>query len=254
MASKPRVTFEKFFSQCERHRWELDTDVEWDALRRDLVTSDELDTLRLAALTEGFTPTYIADLLEVYLDDIEMCAFFSIQYYEEYKHFHALRRYLGLNSREITDEEVMARRGIRTHYESKLIPLMKFGLSEIFTAIFYRNLSDATAEPVMKQLCRFIAADEYRHLGYYMSALEHYVHEQHMTADDLTQALKRYQHQGLEAVEDWMGFWQNNGKRYTGLEPYVVMQNTLSRIVGTPVSLRDIMRRTAESDLAQTFR
>jgi len=122
------------FSQCEKHRWKMDEDVAWSSIQHDLVSAEELQTLRLAALTEGFTPTYIADLLDLYCDDAEMGAFLSIQYYEEYKHFHALRRYLRLNGAEITDDELMARRSTRTSYRSKLIPLLKFGLSEIFTA------------------------------------------------------------------------------------------------------------------------
>ena len=148
MVAKSRLNFELFFSQCEKHRWKLEQDVEWGSIRHELVTGEELDTLRLAALTEGFTPTYIADLLDLYCDDPEMGAFLSIQYYEEYKHFHALRRYLRLNGREITDAELTARRSTRTSYRSKLIPLLKFGLSEIFTAIFYRNLARSTKEPV----------------------------------------------------------------------------------------------------------
>ena len=69
MVAHPRLRFEKFFSQCEKHRWKLDQDVAWSSLRRELVSGEELETLRLAALTEGFSPTYIADLLDLYCDD-----------------------------------------------------------------------------------------------------------------------------------------------------------------------------------------
>ena len=253
MTAQARLTFELFFAQCEKHRWELEKDVDWGAIRRDLVTDAELETLRFAALTEGFTPTYIADLLDLYCDDPEMGAFLSIQYYEEYKHFHALRRYLRLNDREITDEQLVARRSTRTKYRSKLIPLLKFGLSEIFTAIFYRNLAQATQEPVLRKLCEFIAADEYRHLGFYMSYLEHYVKQEKIGTAELIDALQQYQHQGLEAVEGWTDFWQRNGKTYTGLEPYVMLQKTLSRIAGTPISVRGLVGRTTDSRLATTF-
>lgn len=253
MVARPRLTFDLFFSQCEKHRWKFEQDVEWGSIRRELVTGEELETLRLAALTEGFSPTYIADLLDLYCDDPEMGAFLSIQFYEEYKHFHALRRYLRLNGREITDKELIARRSTRTSYRSKLIPLLKFGLSEIFTAVFYRNLARSTKEPVLRQLCEFIAADEYRHLGFYTSYLEYYVRQENITANELVEALHQYQHQGLEAVEGWTDFWQNNGRTYTGLEPYVMLQNTLSRIAGTPISLRGIVRRTTDRELAATF-
>ena len=253
MAARPRLKFELFFSQCEKNRWRFETDVDWNSIRRELVTAEEIETLRLAALTEGFSPTYIADLLDLYCDDPEMGAFLSIQFYEEYKHFHALRRYLRLVGREITDEELTARRSMRTTYRSKLIPLMKFGLSEIFTAIFYRNFAKSTEEPVLKRLCGFIAADEYRHLNFYTSYLEHYVRQENVSATELIDALQQYQHQGLEAVEGWTDFWQNNGRIYTGMEPYVLLQKTLSRIAGTPISVRGIVRRTTDSKVATTF-
>ena len=253
MVTQLRMPFEKFFSLCEKHRWELERDVAWGSIRPELVSRGQLETLRRAALTEGFSPTYAADLLDLYCDDSEMGPFLSIQFYEEYKHFHALRRYLRLTGLEITDEEAAARRGLRTKYTSRLIPLVKFGVSEIFTAIFYRNFARATAEPVLKQLCEFISADEYRHLTYYMSYLERYVREEGVTADELTRALQEYQHQGLEAVEDWVEFWKDNGRQYTGAEPYLVLQSTLSRIAGAPVSLRGIVQRTSERAQAHTF-
>jgi rubrerythrin len=253
MIDQSRMPFERFFSLCEKHRWALETDVEWRSIRRDLVSSEELETLRRAAMTEGFSPTYAADLLDLYCTDPEMGAFLSIQFYEEYKHFHALRRYLRLNGVEISDEDVTARRATRTKYDSRLIPLLKFGVSEIFTAIFYRNIARTTAEPVLKQLCQFIAADEYRHLSFYLSYLEHYVRETRIAPEDLVRALQQYQHQGLEAVEDWIEFWQANGQHYTGLEPYVVLQNALTRIAGRPVSLRGLVQRTSDRALARTF-
>ena len=253
MAAQPRLNFDTFFSLCEKHRWSFENDVDWNGIRRDLVTQQELETLRYAALTEGFTPTYIADLLELYCDDPEMGAFLSIQYYEEYKHFHALRRYLKLCGMEITDEELVARRSIRTTYRSKLIPLLKFGLSEIFTAIFYRNLAKATQEPVLRNLCELIAADEYRHLNFYTSHMEHYVETNQVSPEELEEALAQYQHQGLEAVAGWTDFWENNGKAYTGLEPYVLMQKTLSRLAGKPVSVLGLVNRTTDHTQASTF-
>jgi hypothetical protein len=253
MSTHLRMPFERFFSLCEKHRWTLETDVAWGAIRRDLVSPDELETLRRAALTEGFSPTYAADLLDLYCADPEMGAFLSIQFYEEYKHFHALRRYLRLNGVDISDEDVVARRRTRTKYTSRLVPLVKFGVSEIFTAIFYRNVARTTAEPVLRQLCQFISADEYRHLSFYMSSLEQHVREEGIGAEEIIRVLEQYQHQGLEAVEDWVEFWRSNGRRYTGFEPYVVLQDALSRIAGRRVSLRGLVQRTTDRAHAQTF-
>ena len=46
MVTELRMPFERFFSLCEKHRWKLETDVEWDAIRRELVSREELETVR----------------------------------------------------------------------------------------------------------------------------------------------------------------------------------------------------------------
>ncbi|MEQ8765986.1 MAG: ferritin-like domain-containing protein [Planctomycetota bacterium] len=253
MVARPKFPFEKFFSICERHRWKMDTDVDWDSIQRDLVSPLELETLHQAALVEGFSPTYAADLLDLYCDDPEMGSFLSIQFYEEYKHFHALRRYLRLNGIEISDEEAVRGHENRTKYTQKLIPVIKFGVSEIFTAIFYRNISASTNEPVLKQLAHFISQDEYRHLGFYLSYLDWLVKTEGITVDEVNHALARYQHQGLDAIDTWVDFWNNNGRRYTGVEPYLVLQSNLNRIVGKGTRLRRLARQTSRREMAAKF-
>jgi len=253
MVARPRLPFDKFFTVCEQHRWKLESDIDWNGIRRDLVTPDELETVRRAALVEGFSPTYAADLLDLYCDDPEMGSFLSIQFYEEYKHFHALRRYLRLNGIEISDQDATRGHENRTKYTTKLIPVLKFGVSEIFTAIFYRNLSKRTEEPVLKALCRFISRDEYRHLGFYLSYFEHLVRQEKLDAAQVNAALERYQHQGLDAIEDWVEFWNLNGRKYTGIEPYLVLQRNLNRIVGRGTRLRAIAERTSRRPFASKF-
>ncbi len=254
MVSRARLPFDKFFALCEKHRWKLETDIEWEGIQRDLITPDELETVHQAALVEGFSPTYAADLLDLYCDDPEMGSFLSIQFYEEYKHFHALRRYLRLNGIDISDAEAVQGHENRTKYDKKLIPILKFGVSEIFTAIFYRNISARTREPVLKKLTHLISQDEYRHLGFYLSYLEWLVKSENITVDEVNDALMRYQHQGLDAIGSWVDFWNQNGRKYTGVEPYMVLQSNLNRIVGKGTRLRRLARQTADQRAANKFR
>lgn len=231
----------------------MEKDVDWDGIQRDLVTEQELVTLRRAALVEGFTPGYAADLVPVFVDEPEMSAFFSIQHYEEFKHYHALRRYLKLCGVEIEDQEVCEPRKSRTEYSDPLIVILKFGVSEIFTAIFYREISRQTKEPVLKQLAHFISEDEYRHLSWYTSYLEWYVKKHKVTAEQVTKALGHYQHQGLDAISDWIDHWNYSGQTYTGREPYVYLAKLLRRTVGKGVDLKSLARRTSNQAEASTF-
>lgn len=253
-AADLRLPFEKFFSVCEKHRWKLEEDVPWADLRRDLVTDEELLTLRRAALVEGYTPGYAADLVPFFVTCLEMSAFLTIQQYEEYKHFHALRRYLRLCGVEIADREVAKPRTRRVEYSSPLTVILKFGVSEIFTAIFYREISRQTREPVLRKLAHFISEDEYRHLSWYTSYFEWYVRAHQVSPQQVTEVLADYQHQGLDAIDDWVDHWNHSGRRYTGREPYVYLAKLLRRTVGRGVDLRALARRTSDRATARTFR
>lgn len=248
-----RLPFEKFFAICEKHRWKMEDDLEWDQIQRDLVTEEELLTLRRACLVEGYTPGYAADLVPIFVDEPEMSAFFSIQHYEEFKHYHALRRYLDLCGIQIDDKEVCEPRAKRTEYPDPLIVILKFGVSEIFTAIFYREIAKQTKEPVLKKLAQFISDDEYRHLSWYTSYLEWYVKKNNITPEHVTDALNHYQHQGLDAIGDWIDHWNYSGKTYTGREPYIYLAKLLRRTVGKGVDLRKLAFNTSNEEAAATF-
>ncbi len=252
-AATLKLPFEKFFATCEKHRWRMEDDVRWDDIQRQLVTDEELLTIERAALVEGCTPGYAADLVPLFVDEPEFSAFLSIQHYEEFKHFHALRRYLRLCGVEIDDKKVCQPRTVRTEYRDKLVPLLKFGLSEIFTAIFYGEMSRLTREPVLKHLARLISRDEYRHLAWYVSYLEWYVAENGVTAEHIVRATEQYQHQGLDAIDDWVEHWNYSGRTYTRLAPYLYLGRLLNRIVGEGVDLKRLAKRTGNQELAERF-
>lgn len=255
MPESPRLTFERFFATTERVRWSLERDLDWDAIRPDLVTADEIRVLRGSALVESFAPGYGADLLTTFAHDVPMSSFLTVQLYEEFKHFHALRRYLQRIGIEIADDELVRNRTARVHYEDPLVPLLKFGISEVFTAVAYRELSRNAKEPVLARLAKFISDDEYRHLGWYVAHLEGYVAAHGIGAAQLNAALAHYQHQGLDAIGgEWIEHWNFVGERYTKLEPYRYIKRMLRNLVGPGVKLHDLGRRTGDVQAARTFR
>ncbi len=94
---------------------------------------------------------------------------FSLELYEGFKHFHALRLYLEAVGYEpaITDEDIVAmRREARAADDAPydlIDRLVEFMLSEHLAAYFFRRLGEQTGEPVLEELLGLIAADEVRH-------------------------------------------------------------------------------------------
>jgi len=250
-----RLTFERFFAITETHRWRLEEDLDWNGIRPELVTAAETKVLRGSALVESFAPGYGADLLTTFAKDVAMSSFLTIQLYEEFKHFHALRRYLHHLGIDVTDAELSEKRAHCVAYSDPLVPLLKFGISEIFTAVAYQEIARRAREPVLAKLASFIANDEYRHLGWYVSYLEGYVNEHGIGPAEINAALEHYQHQGLDAIGgEWIEHWNFVGEHYTGLEPYRQLKRMLRNLVGHGVKLQNMGRKTSSIDAARTFR
>src|SRR5438309_4460135 len=81
---------------ADRAAWSVESDVEWRDIDRALALAqpDILAKLRDAALIESFHPVNLARLVRLTWDDIDAGVVFSLEMYEGFKHFHALRLYL----------------------------------------------------------------------------------------------------------------------------------------------------------------
>jgi hypothetical protein len=132
------VIYERYFQAAERQRWRLETDVRWGEIDIESARRDEatLEALRDAALIESFAPMFALKGLEVWWDSVEESAIASIQFYEEYKHYFALRKYLGAVGIEIPDREVLDLRApaVASHYNDRVRQLANYMISEHFTA------------------------------------------------------------------------------------------------------------------------
>jgi hypothetical protein len=128
-----------------------------------------LAQLRDAALIESFHPVNLARLLRLTWDDIDASVVFSLELYEGFKHFHALRRYLDVVGWKpaIEDEELITLRRAAAAVavrDEELIPrLVELMLSEHLAVYFFRRLSERAKEPVLRRLLKWIASDEIRH-------------------------------------------------------------------------------------------
>lgn len=156
---------------ADRGAWSVERDIKWSEIdrRRAHARPELLAALRDAALIESYHPLNLSRLLRATLDDIDAGVVFSLELYEGFKHFHALRRYLDTIGYEptITDEELVAIRSAQADIDlspGELVPrLVEFMLSEHLAHYFFRRLGEQAEDHVLADLLSRIAADEVRH-------------------------------------------------------------------------------------------
>ena len=167
----PRL-YARHADAADRGRWSVERDVQWDAIDSALARAQPelLAALRDAALIEAYHPVNLAPLLAETWDDVDAGAVFSLELYEGFKHFHALRAYLDAVGHEpaLCDDDILASRraaiAAAGRESAGLIErLVEFMLSEHLAGYFFRRLAGQAREPVLAGLLARIADDEVRH-------------------------------------------------------------------------------------------
>lgn len=163
--------YERHAAAADRGGWSVERDIPWARIDREVAGEQPviLAQLRDAALIESFHPVHLTRLLRMTWDDVDACVVFSLEAFEGFKHFHALRTYLEAvgHAPAITDEEIVAIRSPEVdrpiERERLIEDLVEFMLSEHLACYFFRRLAEQTREPVLDGMLRLIAADEVRH-------------------------------------------------------------------------------------------
>ena len=158
-------------SAADRGVWSVERDIAWSSIDsvRAHARPEILTALRDAALIESYHPVNLARLMKATWDDVDASVVFSLELYEGFKHFHALRTYLEAIRYEpaITDEELVDIRrdqsGVELDRDEIIDRLVEFMLSEHLAHYFFRRLGEQSEEPVLSDLLSKIAADEVRH-------------------------------------------------------------------------------------------
>lgn len=166
--------FDQFFRTHERVMWQLGN-IDFGTIQKDKITQDDIGGVRAAMLVESHDPVVTQVLLGMTRYDQEMSAFTITWSYEELKHYAALRTYLeatGLVNREELAEELdQTRRGPWGEEESQFSRAKMFTytmLQEQATGMFYRNFARHVQEPVLQNILRLVAKDEFRHCQFYL--------------------------------------------------------------------------------------
>ena len=170
-ASRQSPLYTRSAAAADRGGWSVERDIMWESIDRERAYAhpEILAALRDAALVESYHPVNLSRLMKAAWDDVDACVVFSLELYEGFKHFHALRRYLeAVDYRPpITDAELVEIRreqaGVEVSGDEVLERLVEFMLSEHLGHYFFRRLGEQSEEPVLSDMLARIAADEMRH-------------------------------------------------------------------------------------------
>ncbi len=171
IATRPQRLYARSAAAADRGSWSVERDIAWRNVDREKAYArpEILVALRDAALIESYHPVNLARLLKAMWDDVDACVVFSLELYEGFKHFHALRMYLEAidYTPSIEDAELVdirrAQESVEVSSGEIVERLVEFMLSEHLAHYFFRRLGEKAEDPVLSDLLALIAADEVRH-------------------------------------------------------------------------------------------
>jgi len=169
--------------------WRL-ADVAWDAFDPARIDPDLVRIVKAAAMVERNGSDYALYLNGVFQDDPDFRAAADHWALEEVQHGDALGKWAMLADPAWDFEAAFAR--YRTGYiiktdadasirGSRTGELIARCMVETGTSSYYTALAEATDEPVLKQVCKLIAADEYRHFKLFYDHMHRYLRRERLS-------------------------------------------------------------------------
>jgi len=163
--------------------WTLEQ-IPWTRFDPARVDPEIVKLVKAAAMVEFNGGDYATYLNRVFADDPEFQVFATAWAQEEVQHGRALARWAKLADPSFDFESAFKRftagysidvdveQSIRGSRSGELVARC---IVETGTSSYYTALNEATDEPVLKQICRNIAADELRHYKLFYTYLQRYV-------------------------------------------------------------------------------
>jgi rubrerythrin len=151
--------------------WNIE-DISWQQFRPDLVDPGLLKLIKTASVVEENAPAYAEHLARLFPHDQVMQDQFRVWAKEEVQHGETLGRWA-----EIADPSFNFRESFEAFQQGYQIPnnedqslrgsltgeMIARCVVETGTSTYYTALGQSAQEPVLKEICRRIAADEFRH-------------------------------------------------------------------------------------------
>jgi rubrerythrin len=163
--------------------WTLD-DIPWDRFDRAKLDPELARIVKAASLVEHNGAAYAHHLCRVFADDPEFQTTARRWGEEEVQHGVALARWAALADPQFDFAAAFSRfqDGFRVDFDaaesrrgSRAGEMVARCVVEIGTSSYYSALRDAAEEPVLKEICRHIAADELRHYRLFYKNLDRYL-------------------------------------------------------------------------------
>jgi rubrerythrin len=166
-----------------KNGWKI-SDIKWRRFSKSRVDPDILNIVKGASLVEYNAPDYGIYLNRLFKDDPEFQKHIEPWVEEEIKHGLALGRWaqkadptfnLEASLKRFQDLfriPLEAEKSIRGSNTGELIARC---IVETGTSSFYSALGDASEEPVLKEICYGIAADEFSHYKLFYTHLKRYL-------------------------------------------------------------------------------
>ena len=169
--------------------WHID-ELGWDRFDPSKVDPEIVPLIKAAAMVERNAADYVTYLTRVFADDPDFIAAVENWGVEETQHGDALGRW-GMLADPGWDfaaafERYRAGYQIQLDAESSIRgsrtgELIARCMVETGTSSYYTALGEATEEPALKQVCRLIAADEYRHFKLFYDHMKRYLARENLS-------------------------------------------------------------------------
>jgi len=160
--------------------WTLD-DISWESFDPAKVDREIVRIVKAASLVEHNGGDYARYLCNVFHDDPDFQTVARAWAGEEVQHGRALARWAALADPgwdfqaafvTFTDGFRLPLEASRSVRGTRTGELIARCIVETGTSSYYTALADAVEEPVLRQICRKIAADEYRHYKLFFSHMQ----------------------------------------------------------------------------------
>lgn len=166
--------------------WKI-SDLPWDQFDASKVDPEILKIIKAAALVEYNAHDYARYLCNVFPDDPVFQQAAKDWSVEEVQHGEALGKWAERADPSFNFQNAVTRytAGYRVNVNaqesirgSRAGELIARCIVETGTSSYYTALADATEEPVLKAICRHIAADELRHYKLFYDYLKRYLEQE----------------------------------------------------------------------------
>ena len=192
-------------------RWTLE-DIPWDRFDPARVDPKLLAVVKAAALVEHNARDYAVYLRNVFADDPEFQEATRGWALEEVQHGKALGRWAQLADpgfdfdaafRRFTEGYKLPIEATQSVRGSRAGELIARCVVETGTSSYYTALGEAADEPVLKSICRRIAADEFRHYKLFYKHMKRYLPRERL---NLLARLKVALARMIESEDDELAF------------------------------------------------